>query len=206
MPTLKRTDVIISLVIGEVAALLMFAVGRNLDLPSGFARLLPWLPFTFPLFTLAVISGGAWLGQYRFGFYQLAKFGLVGGLNFLIDLGALNLLLAVAGVTVGFYAVASKAAAFLAALASSFLWNKFWTFRSLSTTDIGPQFAGFFAVTIGGLIINVGVFAFLSGTVGPRGGIDARTWANVSAAGAAVVGLAWNFLGYKMVVFRKGQK
>lgn len=206
MPTIKRIDIIVSLVIGEAAALLMLAIGRNLDLPSGLARLLPWLPFVFPFFTLAVIVVGAWLGRYRLGFYQLSKFGLVGGFNFLVDLGVLNLLLTLLGVTAGSYAVASKAVAFLIALTSSFLWNKFWTFRSLSTASVGLQFVEFFIVSVVGLTINVGVFAFLNNVVGPQAGIDAKTWASVSAAGAAIIGLAWNFSGYKIVVFRKQQR
>ncbi len=200
---MKRTDVIVSLIIGEAAAILIVLVGRNLALPSGSARLLPWLPFTFPLFTLAAVIIGAWLGRYRLGFYQLAKFGLVGGFNFLVDLGVLNLFLTLFGVTAGLYAVLSKAIAFLVALTSSFLWNKFWTFQSLSTASVGLQFVEFFVVSAIGLGINVGTFTVLNDVVGPRGGIDARTWASVSAAGAAAIGLAWNFLGYKLFVFRK---
>ena len=202
---MKRIDIIVSLVIGEAAALLMLVIGRNLGLPSGLARLLLWLPLVFPLFTLAVVAVGSVLGRYRLGFYQLAKFALVGGLNFLIDLGVLNLLIAATAVTAGFYANAFKAAAFLAAMTSSFLWNKFWTFRSLSSEHAVRQFAGFFVVSLVGLGINVAVFAVLNDAVGPRGGIDARTWANISAAGAAVVGLLWNFLGYKFLVFRRSK-
>ena len=93
--------------------------------------------------------------------------------------------------------------AFLVALTSSFLWNKFWTFQSLSTASVGLQFVEFFVVSAIGLGINVGTFTVLNDVVGPRGGIDARTWASVSAAGAAAIGLAWNFLGYKLFVFRK---
>ncbi|MDP3727608.1 MAG: GtrA family protein [bacterium] len=203
MPTLRTTDIVASLVIGEVAALLMFAVGRNIGLPSGLKSLLPWLPFVFPFFTFAVIAAGSLAGRVRLGFYQLAKFGLVGGLNFLMDLGVLNLFLTLFGVTTGLYAVTSKAIAFLVALTSSFLWNKFWTFRSLSTAHVGQQVIEFFVVSAIGLGINVGTFTVLNNIVGPRGGIDGKTWASVSAAGAAAIGLAWNFFGYKLVVFRK---
>lgn len=200
---IKRADLIMSLAIGELVALLMLAVGRNLALPRGPASLLPWLPFWFPFLTLAVMLGGAWLGRYSLALYQFTKFGLVGGMNFLIDLGVLNLLIAATGVASGFYAVAFKAAAFLVAVVSSFLGNKFWTFRSLSVEHAGLQFAGFFVVSAVGLVVNTGMFALLNDGLGPRAGIPPATWANVSAAGATLVVLLWNFLGYKFLVFRK---
>lgn len=200
---IKRTDVVASLVIGELSGLLMLGIGRNLALPSGVAEILPSLPFWFPLFTLAAMFIGSRLGSYSPALYQLAKFGLVGGLNFLVDLGVLNLLIALSGVSSGFYAAIFKAVSFLVAVGSSFLWNKFWTFRALSTEHVGLQFAEFFSVTLVGFFINVGTFAFLNDFVGPPAGIPGPTWANISSGGAAVVGLLWNFLGYKFIVFRK---
>src|SRR3989338_2769330 len=165
---MKRIDIIASLVIGEAAALLMLAIGRSIGLPSGLGRVLPWLPFVFPLLTFAVVIVGAWLGRYRLGFYQLSKFGLVGGLNFLVDLGVLNFFLALFGITAGPYAVLSKAFAFLVALTSSFLWNKFWTFRSLSTANAGLQFVEFFIVSLIGLAVNLGVFSFTNDIICPK--------------------------------------
>lgn len=203
---MRHRDLIVSLIIGELAGLLMLAIGRGLELPSGIARLLPWLPFAFPFFALAVIIVGAWLGRYRLGFYQLAKFGLVGGLNFLIDLSVLNLLIALASITAGFYAAVFKGVAFLVAVTSSFLWNKFWTFRALSIEHVGLQFAEFFMVTLVGFAINVGTFALVNDLIGPPAAVPPRTWANASAAAAAVVGLLWNFTGYKFLVFRRPQK
>ncbi len=200
---LKRIDLIASLVIGEAAALLMLAISQNLALPRGPTSLLPWLPFTFPLFTLAVMAAGAVLGRRLAVAYQFSKFLLVGGLNFLIDLGVLNLLIAATAISAGFYADVFKAAAFLVAVSSSFLWNKFWTFRSLSTEHAGLQFVEFFVVSAVGLAINVSTFALMNDALGPKFGIPAVAWASVSAGGAAAVGLLWNFLGYKLVVFRK---
>lgn len=200
---MRRTDIIISLVIGEAAAILMLLIGRNLALPPALGRVLPLLPLIFPFFTLLVIILGSLMGRVRLGFYQLSKFGLVGGLNFLIDLGVLNLMLAAFGVTTGFYAVVSKAAAFIAALTSSFVWNKFWTFHSLSTDSVGLQFVEFFTVSAVGLGINVGAFALMNNIIGPQAGIDGGIWANIAAASAAVAGFLWNFIGYKFFVFRR---
>ena len=195
-----------SLVIGEAAALLMLAISRVIHLPDQAGPILKWLPLGFPIFTLAVMVVGSLVGKWISVIYQLTKFALVGGLNFLIDLGTLNLLIALSGIASGFYAVAFKGVAFLVALVSSFLWNKFWTFQARSVENARQQFAEFFAVTVVGFLINVGVFALMNDVVGTRGGINPPTWASISAAAAAIVGLVWNFIGYKFVVFKKEQR
>lgn len=199
----KKTDIVLSLVIGEAAALLMLGIGRNVALPERVTAFLPSLPYVFPLVTLVVMVAGTLASRLAPFLYQLAKFGLVGGLNFLIDLGVLNLMIALTGITHGFFASMFKAAAFLVAVISSFLWNKFWTFGVTSVENAGRQFLQFFIVTFVGFLINVGAFALLNDYIGPRAAIDARTWASVSAAGAAAAGLTWNFLGYRFLVFKK---
>ncbi len=200
---MKRVDLIASLIIGEVAALLMLAISRNITLPAAVLPFIGWLPVVFPFFTLFVMVVGSVMGRYLTVIYQLAKFSLVGGMNFLVDLGALNLLIALTGIAVGFYATAFKAVGFLVALVSSFFWNKFWTFQVSSVENARKQFAEFFAVTVVGLLINVGVFAFVNNYIGARAGINPPTWASLSATVAAAVGLMWNFIGYKFVVFKK---
>ena len=199
----KKSDIISSLVIGEAAALLMIGIGRNVAWPERAAAFLPSLPFFFPFFTLAVMVAGALASRLAPFLYQLVKFSLVGSLNFLIDLGVLNLFITLTGVSQGFFAGTFKAAAFLVAMVSSLLWNKLWTFNATSVENAGRQFFQFFLVTSVGFLINVGVFMLVNDYVGPYAAIDPKTWASVSAAGAAAVGLGWNFLGYRFLVFRK---
>lgn len=200
---MNRTDIGASLIIGEVAALLMVFIGRALKLPVGISELLWFLPFVFPLATLAAMAIGTSLGRRVPLVYQLTKFSLVGGQNFLIDLGILNLLIAVTGVSAGFTASIWKALAFIVAVSSSFLWNKFWTFRSLSTERAAAQFAAFLVVSGLGLGLNVGVFSFINDGIGPQGGLGPALWASVAAVVAAAIGLAGNFVGYKFIVFRR---
>lgn len=203
---MKRTDLIASLVIGELSALLILAISRVIIVPTAARPLLGWLPLGFPILTLALMAAGALVNRWIAVAHQLVKFLLVGGLNFLIDLGTLNLLIAATGIASGFYANVFKAVAFLVAVTSSFLWNKFWTFGARSTAEAGRQFTGFFLVSVVGLAINVGTFAVLNGAIRPPAGIPVQTWASIAAAGAAAVGLGWNFIGYKFLVFRRPQR
>ena len=199
----KRADLIVSLIIGEISALLMFVIGRNLGVPSGIRALLRWFPLLFPVVTLVVMAAGTVVGRRLPVIYQFIKFALVGGLNFLIDLGMLNLLIGATGIASGFLAVVFKAIAFLTAVISSFIGNKFWTFRALSVEHAGRQFAGFFVVSVVGLAINVTAFSIFNDIIGPPGGLAPQTWANISAATAVLFVLLWNFLGYKFLVFRR---
>lgn len=200
---MKTIDAIASLVIGEVAALLMLAVSRNLALPVTFIPYFRWLLIVFPLMTLAAMALGGFIGRRFLFVYQLTKFVLVGGSNFLIDLGVLNFFIAITGISQGFWAIIFKSLSFLVAVTWSFSWNKFWTFRSLETSSAGRQFIEFFLVTGVGFLINIGGFSAINDWIGPHGGIPAKTWASVAATGAAGIGLVWNFLGYKFLVFKK---
>lgn len=203
---MKRVDVIIGLVIGEIAALLILAISRNITLPQTVYPLLPWLPIGFPTATFFAIAVGTAVGKRFPAGYQFVKFALVGGANFLLDLGTLNFLIAATGISSGFFASVFKAIAFLVAVISSFIGNRFWTFHALSVEHPMRQFFAFFTVSTVGLLINVAVFSFLNDGVGPSGGIEPKTWANISALGAAITVLLWNFFGYKFLVFRKRQR
>ncbi len=203
---MRKTDAVASVVIGEAAALLALAISRTITLPAPILPYLRHLPWAFPLFTLVVMAVGSYASRWVAVAQQFAKFLLVGGLNFLIDLAVLNALIAFSGVSQGTIAVGFKGASFVVAVISSFFWNKFWTFRASSLEHAGAQFAQFITVSVIGLLINAGVFSLLNDALGPRAGIPPQTWASVAALGAAAVGLLWNFAGYKFFVFRGPQK
>ncbi|MDO8492497.1 MAG: GtrA family protein [bacterium] len=199
----RKTDIIIALIIGEVAAWLMVGISRNIEALVPFFRYILLLPLLFPLFTVAVILVGERMSRFSATVYQLAKFMLVGGTNFLVDLGVLNLLIFVFQVSHGLPAVLFKAAAFGVAVTFSFFMNKFWTFGARSTAEALKEFVEFFVVALIGLGINLGMFSFVNDFVGARAGLPLETWANISALSAAVVGLAWNFVAIKFFVFKK---
>jgi putative flippase GtrA len=202
-PAVKRTDAVVSLVIGGMAALLMLAVSQGLALPAAARPYLAPVLLAFPLVTLAAIALGSFVGRRVGVVYQFTKYALVGGLNFLLDLGVLNVLITVTSISQGAYANGLKAISFLVAVTWSYFWNRFWTFSSASASRPGRQFVKFFVVSAAGILINVSAFAVINGPFWAHRGIPARTWANVAAAGASLTSVLWNFLGYKFVVFRR---
>lgn len=135
---------------------------------------------------------------------QAVKFVLVGGLNTVIDFGVLNLLIFTTSIASGFGYAAFKGISFVAAVINSYFLNKFWTFKSAGNS--GKEFSQFFLVSLIGFGINVGVASLVVNAIAnPFGfsGISDKIWANVGALAATFCAMAWNFIGYKFIVFKK---
>ena len=201
-----RKDIIVSLIIGEISAWLMLVIFKNLVWP-----LPAWwlLPIVFPLLCAAGMWLAIFLGKRLAVLYQLAKFILVGGMNTLVDLGILNLLIFVFSISSGLGYSAFKGVSFLAATTNSYFWNRIWTFSkngpllhsSRPEKETG-KFGQFLVISTIGFLINVGVASLVVNFIGPQFGLAIKTWANVGALVSSLLGLAWNFLGYKFVVFK----
>lgn len=74
-----------------------------------------------------------------------------------------------------------------------------------NNSGLGHQFAIFMIVSIVGLVINSGIVALASLALAPSltSLINADSIKNVAKILATGVSLIWNFLGYKLIVFRK---
>ncbi len=137
---------------------------------------------------------------------QIAKFVVVGALNTFVDFGVLNILILILNAWVpGFFALGTpyalvKGVSFIFSEFNSFLWNKFWTFGS-DKREVRELFK-FYAVGIGGFIINVTTATLVASLPG-LGGFDTAIRANIGAAAGTFIALTWNFVGYKFFVFKR---
>lgn len=120
--------------------------------------------------------------------WQLLKFGIVGGSGYLINLAVFALL---AG-NLGAHHSLAALGAFGVAVTNNFLWNRYWTFGP-GDGSAGFQAARFFAVSVGALGLNLVVLELLvaSGSVG----------ALTAQAIAVAVAMPFNFLGNKLWTF-----
>ena len=135
---------------------------------------------------------------------QVARFLVVGGLNTLVDLGVLYVLLHIPGVPrageegFAYYSTAAKGFSYILGICNSFVWNKYWTFNAGKSARGKREFGVFFLVNLPPLIINVFVFGLL--------GIWLKSGSSLvqlaKAFVAAVVSVAWNFLGSRYFAFR----
>jgi putative flippase GtrA len=147
--------------------------------------------------------------------WQLAKFVATGVLNVLVDFGVLSIeiiifekyfhiqstgLLLSLGFAITFYSL-FKAISFTISNINSYFWNKYWTFDKRKDNE--SEFVQFFIVSIVGFIVNVVVASFVFNGFSSHPALTAGQWALVGAACGSVAGLAWNFLGYKFIVFKE---
>ena len=210
MNNLKKTDVLLAFVIGSISALIIVLIAKNLvvEIPAIEIALQFKNIFilAFPLACGAFLIASYYISRIISVVYQFAKFMLVGGLNFMIDMGVLNFLIFYTGISAGLTQSAFKGFSFIVAVINSFVWNKFWTFGRTKTRTVGKEFFQFLLVSTIGFIINVGVDYVLVNMIYPFGGLQAKSWAQFSAMIAAIVALFWNFVGYKFIVFEVKQK
>lgn len=131
--------------------------------------------------------------------WQLAKFGLVGVLNTAIDFGILNFLSTYTGTTEGVKLIPIKTVAFSIALINSYFWNKGWVFEGKKKAN--P--VSFAIVSALGIAINVGTVYVLTTIIGAPGNVSPELWLNIANVGATGLSMVWNYLGYRLVVFKK---
>lgn len=135
---------------------------------------------------------------------EAAKFVVTGVTNTTVDFVVLNLLIVLFGITEGDPKyVVFKALSYLVASTNSFILNKWWVFKNEKKT--GTREVGSFAVINGvGLILNtlISLLVFRAGTeLFPA--FSPHAWANIGALSGTVVVFLFNFLSYKLIVFKK---
>ena len=203
---MKKADIILALISGEGVAWIVYSLLKGAEVESIFGLVISSLLWTlfviFPVLSLFGLWIGYLIGKKYLFVFQVAKFLLIGVLAVLVDLGVLNILMSLFGIAAGWGFVLFKAVSFIVATFSKFWGNKFWAFEQAETEKMGKELLQFYVVTLVGMAVNVGVASFIVNSVGPQFGLNLQVWANIGAIIAAVAGAAWNFLGYKFVVFK----
>jgi dolichol-phosphate mannosyltransferase len=120
--------------------------------------------------------------------WQLIKFGLVGGSGYLINLAVFALL----SDNLGLHHILAAIGSFCVAVSSNFFWNRHWTFAA-GHGHAGFQAARFFAVSTAALLINLVVLEAL---------VAGASMGDLTAQAIAVaVAMPFNFLGNKLWTF-----
>lgn len=146
---------------------------------------------------------------------QLIKFVIIGVGNTLLDWAILLGLMKATSVTTGFGYSIEKGLSFTVAVINSYIWNKYWTFKARGG-KVAVEFTQFIVVSLVGMVINVGVATAVVKFVKPIDFVislskfvplielaPGEAWGIFGAGVATLIALAWNFLGYKFVVFKK---
>lgn len=198
---MKKVDIILALITGEAVAWLFVFLLKD---SSYYVTSLNWiLPIAFPFLALLGIWIASLIGETYLFVYQLAKFLLIGALFAVFDLAILNSLMIYFGITEGLEYTLFVAFSFMIATTIKYVANKYWAFEKKKKEGMATEFSTFFAITLISGLIQVGVASLIVNSIGPSFGVTSLQWGNIGKIGGIIVASAWNFLGYKFIVFKK---
>jgi putative flippase GtrA len=130
---------------------------------------------------------------------ELMKFGVVGGLAFVVDVGAFNFLMYAGGTGLLYdKPLTAKTISVIAAVTVAYFGNRHWTFRHRGRSNLGREYMLFFLLNGIGLVIALACLGFSRYLLGLHGPLADNVAANV--VGLAL-GTAFRFWSYRRWVF-----
>jgi putative flippase GtrA len=131
--------------------------------------------------------------RWRHLAHELAKFGIVGAINTVLDFGLANLLY----LGLHWSAMGAKSASMAVAATSSFFMNRHWTFRHRARTGLRREYTLFFVLNGVGLLIANACILVVEQGLGKTGPL----WFNLAQVAGLALGMVFRFTTYKRFVF-----
>lgn len=199
---MTKKDIFLSIISGIGIAFLARGVLIE-NFPTLNQAIIFLLFFIFPILSIF----GLWicflLGKKFLIFFQAGKFLLTGVLATLVDLFVFKGLRFLIPYSLGWLVLSFKGVSFLVATFSKYWLNKFWAFEKKEKERMFQEIIKFYLVTILGMIFNISFFYLFFSLMGPLFNIPVKTWETISVILSAICVAGWNFLGYKIFVFKK---
>lgn len=197
---MRKIDIILAAISGEGLGWLL------LWLLKGFGMEIKFLNWLLPIFLPVLAVFAIWLcyliGKKYLFVFQLGKFLLIGIFFALIDLGVLGILMKIFGITEGIKYSIFVATSFVLVTSVKYVGDKYWAFEKMEKESMGTEFGKFFIITLISGGIQITVASLLVNNLGPQFGASSLIWANIGKIAGIIVASAWNFIGYKFVVFK----
>ncbi|MDQ3485012.1 MAG: GtrA family protein [Actinomycetota bacterium] len=133
--------------------------------------------------------------------HEVAKFGIVGGLGFIVDVGLFNLLRFAGDPGVLEHKpLTAKGISVAVATVVTYLGNRHWTWRDRARSGTRREVSLFFLLNGIGMLIAVGCLAFSHYVLDLRSPLADNISANVVGL---VFGMVFRFWGYRTFVFKR---
>jgi putative flippase GtrA len=131
---------------------------------------------------------------------ELGKFGTVGAICYVIDIGLFNLLRGVMGEP-----IMPKIISTVVAATAAFVGNRFWTWRDRERSGLHREYLLYFGVNLVGLLISVGCLWISHNWLGTYWPVMTSQLADNVSGNIIGVGLAslFRFWAYRRYVFRE---
>lgn len=130
---------------------------------------------------------------------EIAKFGIVGMMAFVIDVGLFNILMYAGGAgPLNDKPLTAKALSVITATTFAYFGNRFWTFRHRGRTHMGREYMLFFVLNGVGMLIALTCLWFSHYALGLDSPIADNISANVIGLG---LGTLFRFWSYRKWVF-----
>lgn len=133
---------------------------------------------------------------------ELLRFGSVGGVAYLTDVGLFNLLRFGPGGLLEDKPLTAKVVSVAVATLVAWIGNRYWTFAQHRTDTRLRELIGFLVVNVGGMLVALGCLGFSHYVLG----LTSPLADNVSANGVGLVlGTAFRYVAYRRFVFTAGR-
>ena len=207
----SRFDAVMAAGIGFLLALLSLPILYNVGILGQLA--------TYPasLFTLALAAWVVCTPALTLLFFNIlhlsplpqelrhegARYILVGIYNTTLNASVFNLLIMATGIARGREIFIFSLIAYGVTIVQAFWWNKHWVFSAHKRPTTAKTYALFLLITVGVAVVASGCTYLLVSVVGAPAAIPPRLWANIAVALVVPVSFIGNFLGNKLLVFKK---
>ena len=196
-------DIVLASIVGSMTGALAIPVVLNLGIGATIRIPLMYLPIVGAALFASVLLTASLVAIRVPSLFEFSKFAVVGVLNSGVDFGILNFLMLITAVSSGGGFLAFKSVSVTLGVLNSYLWNKYWTFKTSNSADARREFISFMVVTLIAVGVNVAGADVIVNVIGAPAGFSTKLWANIGAISGAGLTLVTNFFGYKFFGFKK---
>ena len=127
--------------------------------------------------------------------HELAKFGIVGAFNYVLDVAVFNVL--ITG-PLESRPITAKTISTVLAATSSYFMNRHWTWKHRARSGVGREYGLFIVLSGVGLAITLACLGFGEYVLHQHSWLARNVWGNVVGVG---FGMIWRFWSFKRWVF-----